>query len=291
VNERHASAIYEGWVSHRRTTPVEHAFRVPLFMMYLDLAELPELFDGHALWSARRAAPAWFRRRDYLGDPAVSLEQSVRELVAERTATSPQGPIRLLTQLRYFGYCINPVSFYFCFDATERHLSAVVADVTNTPWRESHSYVLPAAPPTGPMPDPLTGEGIPKLLHVSPFMAMENTYSWHVGVPGPELALEIQAHGPERAQGPLFDAQLQLVRREISHASLARVLARYPLMTLRVAGGIYAHAARLKLKGAPYFAHPGAGRPASSAPHAARSRPVRRADHPAGRADAIEGAP
>jgi len=48
----------------------------------------------------------------------VPLASAVRELVAERTGVRPQGPIRLLTHLRYFGYCFNPVSFYYCFERT-----------------------------------------------------------------------------------------------------------------------------------------------------------------------------
>ena len=63
-----ASAIYEGWVAHRRLAPVPHSFRYRIFMPLLDLDELPEVLDPIPLWSARRPAPAWFRRRDYLGD-------------------------------------------------------------------------------------------------------------------------------------------------------------------------------------------------------------------------------
>ena len=35
-----ASAIYTGWVGHRRFQPVPHGFNYRLFMMYLDLDEL-----------------------------------------------------------------------------------------------------------------------------------------------------------------------------------------------------------------------------------------------------------
>ncbi len=127
--------------------------RYRMFMVYLDLDELPECFDGRLLWSARRPALAWFRRADHLGDPRTPLADAVRELVAERTGTRPEGPIRLLTHLRYFGHCFNPVSFYYCYDGHDgnggggaggERLSAVVAHVTNTPWGESHSYVLGA---------------------------------------------------------------------------------------------------------------------------------------------------
>jgi DUF1365 family protein len=114
-----------------------------MFMVLLDLDELPRCFDGRLLWSARRPALAWFRRADYLGDPGTPLARAVRELVAERTGTRPEGPIRLLTHLRYFGHCFNPVSFYYCYDRDGERVQAVVAHVTNTPWGERHAYVMP----------------------------------------------------------------------------------------------------------------------------------------------------
>jgi DUF1365 family protein len=253
-----ASAIYEGAVTHRRRTPVAHAFRFPLFLMYLDLAELPELFDGHPLWSARRRAVARFRRADYLGDPTVPLDVAVRELVQERLGFRPTGPVRMLAHLRYLGHCFNPVVFYWCFapaSAVEaggrERVEAVVAEVTNTPWGERHTYVV-------------AGEGNaehvlesrqPKALHVSPFMAMEMTYRWRVATPGEQLAVAIENRDADGAL--VFDAQLALRRREISRSTLTRVLVRHPAMTLRVLGGIYGQALRLRLKGARWHAHPG----------------------------------
>ncbi len=83
--------------------------------MYLDLEELPELFDGSLAWSARRPALARFRRSDYLGDPRRPLREEVLDLLEARTGRRPGGPVRLLTQLRQFGFTFNPVSFYYCF--------------------------------------------------------------------------------------------------------------------------------------------------------------------------------
>jgi DUF1365 family protein len=62
-------------------------------------------------------------------------------LLEHRTGSAPAGPIRLLTHLRTFGHCFNPVSFYYCFTPQEQ-LDAVVAEVTSTPWGERHAYVL-----------------------------------------------------------------------------------------------------------------------------------------------------
>ena len=138
------SALYEGWVRHRRHRPVAHEFRFPLCMVYLDLDELPELFRDSWLWSAERPALAWFRRADHLGPPDAPLAQCVRDRVAAITGRRPAGPVRLLTHLRYAGFAMNPVSFYYCFDAGGERLEAVLAEVTNTPWRERHPIL--AAP-------------------------------------------------------------------------------------------------------------------------------------------------
>lgn len=222
-------------------------------MAYLDLAELPELFDGHLLWSARRPAPAWFRRDDYLGDPGISLEDAVRDLVAQRTGTRPTGPVRLLTHLRYLGWAFNPVSFYYCFDDTGERVCAVVAEVTNTPWGERHAYVLEALEAEDHGSVRVLRGDFHKRLHVSPFMGMDHSYRWSLTEPGEQLLVHIESL---RAGKVTFDATLSMRRRVLDAAGLRRALWRYPLMTMRVSAGIYGHALRLKLKGARYFPRP-----------------------------------
>ena len=76
--------------------------------MYLDLDELPTLFDGVPFWSAKRPALACFRRKDYYGDANKPLAECLRDLVEKNVGQRPRGPIRMLTNLRYFGYIINP---------------------------------------------------------------------------------------------------------------------------------------------------------------------------------------
>jgi DUF1365 family protein len=245
------SGLYRGWVRHRRYAPVPHEFRFPLFLMYLDLDELPTLFDGRWLWSARRPAVAWFRRADYLGDPGVPLDRAVRDCVAERTGHRPAGPIRLLTHLRTLGFVMNPVSLYYCFAPDGHAVEAIVADVTNTPWNERHAYVL--------RPDSAGGGRGPwrfvfdKAHHVSPFLEMAMRYDWRCSAPGPRLLVHIENHS---AGGRQFDATLALRRRPFTGGSLASALVRYPWLTAQVAAGIYWQALRLWVKGAPFHAHP-----------------------------------
>ncbi len=256
------SCLYEGSVRHRRHGSVEDEFDHSLFMAYLDLDELPELFEGRWLWSARRPALAWFRRSDYLGDPALPLAGAVRALVLERTGKAVQGPVRLLTHLRYFGHCFNPVSFYYCFDPSGEEVRAVVAQVTNTPWGERHSYVM-AVDRAGEHGGTKVMEGnFEKRLHVSPLMGMDRVYDWRLTEPSERLSVHIESHPAGEGnseRGSAFDATLSLRRREMTRAQMARALARYPFLTLRILLRIYTHALRLRLRGARYFPHPGPG--------------------------------
>jgi DUF1365 family protein len=250
----HASCLYEGVIRHRRTSPRDE-FSFPLFMAYVDLDELPWLFDGSLLWSARRPAPAWFRRADYLGDPQTPLREAVAAVVAERTGIAVEGPIRMLTHLRYLGHCFNPVSFYYCYDAVGEHVSAVVADVTNTPWGERHAYVMPVHRRRDHGSTSVLAGHFAKALHVSPLMGMDHTYDWRLSEPGKRLSVHIESTRDDGRRA--FDATLSLLRREITPRELRRALVRYPALTMRLTARIYAHALRLRLRGARYHPHPG----------------------------------
>jgi len=247
-----ASAAYEGWVRHRRFEPVEHEFRYPLFLMYLDLAELPQVLDPYPFVSARRRALARFRRRDFMGDPAQPHDQCARETVAAVTGERPTGPVRLLAGLRCFGHSFNPVSFYYCFDEGGQRVDAVVADVRNIPWGERHPYVLARRGRRGTV----LGEELDKSFHVSPLMGMDQTYSFRASEPGESIAVHIESRPRAGEGGKSFDATLNLRRRELSRSTLTRLLARYPAMSLQVVAKIYAQSLRLKLKGARYHPHP-----------------------------------
>lgn len=245
------SCIYEGQVRHTRTTPVVHRFRYGLFLMFIDLDELPRLFDGRWLWSVSRPAPARFRRENYLGPAEQKLDDAVRDLVERDTGNRPGGPVRMLTNLSYFGYCFNPVTYYYCFDADDVSVEAIVAEVTNTPWNERTTYVLPS--------ERAKRQGATrrfsdrKSMHVSPFMPMDIQYDWCFTDPGKRLTIYMaNQHKGKR----VFDASLVLERREIAAGSLAKILLTYPFMTAKVAAAIHWQALRLWLKGCPVYEHP-----------------------------------
>lgn len=237
------SCLYEGRLSHRRLAPVEHGFSYRVSMAYIDLDELPTLFKRRLFWSSERMNLAWFRRADYLGDPALPLEEAVRDVVELELGSRPLGPVRLLTNLRHLTHNFNPVSFYYCFAADGARIEATVAEVTNTPWGETHRYVVRGS-----------GEsGLEKALHVSPLMSMDQAYDLSLGDPGETLNVSIGARHGGRM---VFSAVLNLNRRELTRLQMARALARFPLPSIVLLGRIYFQALRLRLKGVQWHPHP-----------------------------------
>jgi DUF1365 family protein len=145
--------------------------------------------------------------------------------------------------------CFNPVSFYYCLDRAGDQVEAVLAEVTNTPWGERHSYLLSH----GDGASPVLHGSFDKELHVSPFMGMDHLYQARATPPGPTLSVHIESlHGGH----PVFDATLTMQRRGLTRASAAWMTARYPLATARVRVLIYGHALGLKLAGARVHRHP-----------------------------------
>lgn len=244
------SAVYVGSVRHRRFTGVRHRFATRLWFAYLDLDELDRLFAGRWWWSATRPAPMWFRRADYFGPRQLPLADAVRDAVAAATGRRPDGAVRVLTNLRAFGYVFNPVSIYYCFDRGER-LVAVLAEITNTPWGERHHYVVAAEPHRRTLRTRFA-----KQFHVSPFQPMRQDYDWALSPPGEQLAVHMQSRaGGER----VFAATLRLSRRPWNTRALAFVALRHPWMTAKVILTIHWHAFLLWCKRAPFHVHPKRG--------------------------------
>jgi DUF1365 family protein len=251
-----ASALYTGSVRHRRLAGHAGEFRHAVAFAYLDLDELPSLLGGRLV----RARPGLVRvrRRDLLGgrhDPR-DVRAAVGELIEQRTGRpAAAGPVRVLTHPRTLGACFNPVSFYYAFDWDGR-LDAVVAEVTNTPWRQRHAYVVRA--------DRRDASGVlrgaqEKALHVSPFQAIERHYHWAASTPGPRLSVHIENRRP--GDGAVdFDATLNLRRHALTPAALRAFVARHPAEAVRVLALIYGRALTLALRGAPRVSRSTTGR-------------------------------
>lgn len=251
------SALYTGTLRHRRFSPKKHFFNYTVALFYLDLAEIDNLFRIPFLFSKQFGLLS-FRRSDYLGDPQCSLAESVRSKVFEVLGFKPEGPIRLLTQIRYLGFCFNPVSFYYCYSKDEV-LLAIVCEITNTPWNERHAYVLRCN-----AQDKIQNFKFKKDFHVSPFLPMEQKYNWSFNCPtldfegydnGQLLSVHMENFGFEGSQ-KIFDATMLLKSRKLSFWNVFMTLLSFPLLTLKAFMAIYIQALFLKLKGIPFYSHP-----------------------------------
>jgi len=240
------SAIYQGTLAHARRVPRPHAFSYRVWLLYLDLSELPALL-GRGPLRAGRAGLLSFHRPDYLPG-AIDLAEAARDRVEAALGFRPAGPVRLLTHVRSLGYVFNPVSFYYCFGSDGGSLEAVVAEITNTPWGERHAYVV-AAGASG------AHDAFAKRFHVSPFPGMDQRYLWSLGLP--DEALRIEMRNLEGGQ-EVFRAVLSLRRRKLSPAALWRAALLEPLMALRVHAAIYWQALLLWARRTPFHPHPAA---------------------------------
>lgn len=239
------SCIYEGQVKHRRFSPRQHEFNYKLFMVFIDLDELDDVFKRRWLWSNKAIAPVRLKRCDYIGDESVSIAEAVKEKVFQQTGEKVTGTIRMLTHLRYFGYVFNPVTFYYCYNSENKTVDYIVAEITNTPWKERHSYVLKTK-------DDNFNFNFDKDFHVSPFLPMDMKYFWGFTSPDDNLTVYMKNTKDDEK---IFDASLNMQRKEMSSYQCARVLIVYPLMTVKVIAGIYWQALKLYLKKVPVVDH------------------------------------
>lgn len=271
------ASLYVGTLRHRRFAPVAHEFRYPLFMVLLDIDRIADAMRVSWLTGYNRWNVASFMDRDHLGDASQPLRARVGEAAERAGIELPTGRILLLTHLRYCGYCFNPISLFYCFDAADR-LTHVLAEVHNT-FGGAHNYWLTA--PSGDQ----VGAGFravtPKALYVSPFLEREVTYGFALTRPGRQLTAHIDVWRDSRTPaavgvaGKAFDATLSLTARPWTASAIRRTLLRHPWMTATVTAGIHWQALRLWWKGVAIVPRP------SRRGHYLTPDPAR-AGHPAG---------
>jgi DUF1365 family protein len=265
-NDRVASGLrsewLEGTIRHRRKAPINHEFCYHTGMLALDLREWDSVTRISPLFSLERFNWLSLKRKDYLAPDTGTLLDAVAEQVEAATDWRPDGAVQLITHPRYFGYVFNPVSFYFCYDKGDIPAEGaiprvILAQITNTPWKERHTYCLEPQRPSAVSPSPSEWRSerfeFSKRFHVSPFNPMNQHYRWTFSFRGPEMRVHMNVLQDDQKQ---FDATLVVQRSPLDRKILHKSLRRFPLEAFKVTAGIYWHALKLKIKGVKFFTHP-----------------------------------
>ena len=240
--------IYNGNIRHRRYAPFMQKFSYKTFMCYFDIKNIETMFKKSIFWNVNKWALVSFYRNDYHGNPKLSLDEAVRETIKKNTDYDPQGPIRLLTHLRYFGYCFNPVSFYYCFDKDDVSVELIMAEVTNTPWNERYCYFIKDKKNKN------FNQSLKKKFHVSPFWDMDHDYEWYFASPSSSINVHMINYKEDKK---VFDATLTLnEKKSMTFNNLLLYSLRFPFITLMVFFRIHYQALKLLIKGATFYEHP-----------------------------------
>jgi uncharacterized protein len=261
------SRIYECHIMHARLHPRAHRFGYNIFMLAIDLDELPELSRSLRILKINTSGLLSFRENDYLpvdrpphnpdpqshSTPATDSDTSLKQRVLASLASHgvdapPDCKVLLLSLPRVLGYQFNPVSFYFISRSDGTPLAGI-AEVTNT-FRETKLFIL------GPQTLSHSGSKhvfqlrIPKMFYVSPFSDVDVAFDFRLRPPGSMLALQIDDYtGPQRTLLTTVSGRPRILR----DRTLAWFGVKYPLVTLKVIAAIHWEALRLYLKRVPWF--------------------------------------
>jgi len=225
-----ASCLYSGQVVHIRRKPAQHRLAYSVFMMLLDLDELPRLGGKSRLFAYNRAGLVSFHDRDHGDGSGRPLRLQVEQALASAGIEVPGGPIRLLCMPRLFGYVFNPLSVYFCHDP-QGELRAIVHEVNNT-FGGRHFYALEAS--TGE--DGMVRQNCAKAFKVSPFLPQDLDYRFTITPPEDRTSVHISV-GLDG--GELLSAWFAGKRSAFSSKALLGQWLRHPAMTFKVILGIH----------------------------------------------------
>lgn len=248
------SAIYTGSLHHRRLAPKFHDFKYQVTFYYLDLDEINQIFKLPFLFTTKPPFLFGFKRANYLAG-SESLKDAVQDLILARMGRQHHGSVRMLTQITYFGFCFNPVTFYYCFDPSDSYVEFIVAEITNTPWKERKAYVFECDPQKNKYEFKFE-----KDFHVSPFFPMNLHYVWKFKKPTPLdhssfLNVFMEDWTEDKSQCVFF-ANLTLSPKPLNGWNIFTNLISFPVMTLKTVAAIYFQSLLLLIKRVPFYTHP-----------------------------------
>jgi uncharacterized protein len=237
------SGIYCGHVVHKRVRPKPHALDYRVFSFLLDLDEIGPLAKRLRLFSYNTWNVFSFYDKDHGAGDRTSISETARAALDEAGLPSEGRRIFLLSYPRIFGYVFNPLSVFFVY-APSGDLETLIYEVNNT-FGERTSYVVPAG---ARQADGVYVQSCAKDMYVSPFAAGHGRYGFVVKDPDDEAIVGVNFSDGE---GPLIKTHFRGHRSDLSDASLLKLLAIYPLFTLKVIAAIHYEAAKLWFKGVP----------------------------------------
>lgn len=240
------SCLYECRVMHARLQPKAHRFEYRVFMMYLDLDEIPAL--ARRLWSFshERFNVYAFRASDHFIGSAPSLKENIIHFAGQHGVDVTGGRVTLLTLPRIAGYIFNPVSFYFCFDR-QGVPACAIAEVNNT-FHETKPYFVPKIDAHSDHPSRFRLLA-PKYFYVSPFSELDFQFEFKLQLPDDCLKIYVNDFNGENK---MLVSSLLGTRKPLTDARLMWFVLKYPLLTLQVMGGIHYQALLLYLKKIPF---------------------------------------
>lgn len=243
-------------IRHRRFQPKPHHFYASLNYLWFDPDHIQATCQKSRLWSFNRWNTLSIHEQDYLNHCVGSIRDKVHQHLAQEANYHLQSSdqVRVLSLPRSLGFGFNSVIFYFIWSGDT--LLFILSEITNTPWKQRHTYTHDCRN-TSHIKRPHSTSypfTFNKAFHVSPFMPMDITYHWNFTLQADQVWIEMRLLQDQKM---IFDASMQCKLVPMNHArQQARYALGFPLQGFKMLAMIHLQALRLWLKKIPFYPHP-----------------------------------